>query len=104
MGLISLAFIPLLSIHKIHYVLQLKEIGRVGLNNAAFLLYVRRMEFVFWREYSSAGGANISLSYSAFWGGGLIKSADVPYFPLPPPLDSRASEDIYWRMRVGVFH
>lgn len=47
MGLISLAFIPLLSIHKIHYVLQLKEIGRVGLNNAAFLLYVRRMEFVF---------------------------------------------------------
>lgn len=47
MGLISLAFIPLLRIHKIHYVLQLKEIGRVGLNNAAFLLYVRRMEFVF---------------------------------------------------------
>lgn len=29
------------------------------------------MEFVFWREYSSAGGANISLSYSAFWGGSL---------------------------------
>lgn len=43
MGLISLAFIPLLSIHKIHHVLQLKEIGRVGLNNAVFLrLYVRR--------------------------------------------------------------
>lgn len=31
----------------------------------------------------------------------LIKSADVPYFPVPPPLDSRGSEQIWWRMREG---
>ena len=31
----------------------------------------------------------------------LIKSADVPYFPLPPPLDSRACVQIWLRMGGG---
>lgn len=67
MGLISLAVIPLLSIHKIHHVAQLQEIPWEGSNNVAYLwLSVRRERRPSSEESSSAGGENISLSSSVF--------------------------------------